>query len=83
MANNEKTWNPRDNAYKYTKKRVSNPAKIELRENDLRTRPTRNGNNIRPLDEAWAEENGEGIARRKRNTREQIEDVFRKTRKTK
>ena len=76
---------------KSTRKRYYNPSKIEAREGRDRAlgwNRTENwrqydGNNVY-YDKEWTEENGLGInPNRKKNTRELIEDAFRKTKKSK
>jgi hypothetical protein len=78
MAIKRSGWNPKKEVTEYEKKRMNNPRKIENAENYLRDWPTWNDDNAMRLNDT---ENGEGISRRKKNTREVIEDAFRKVKK--
>ena len=78
MAIKRSGWNPKKEVTEYEKKRMNNPRKIENAENYLRSWPTWNDDNAMRLNDT---ENGEGLNRRKKNTREVIEDAFRKVKK--
>ena len=78
MAIKRSGWNPKKEVTEYEKKRMNNPRKIENAENYLRDWSTWNDDNAMRLNDT---ENGEGLNRRKKNTREVIEDAFRKVKK--
>jgi len=84
MANKRSGWNPKQEVSDMYRRKVNNPSKIDAVQNRLRTWD--NGfvdNGATRLNDR---ENGEGITRRKKNTREteeQIRKEFTKNRKRK